>query len=57
MAISEDVSNEEVDAPPMEDLLEPANLTLPSNPPEVELIISLSSLIDVFTLETLKIIG
>jgi hypothetical protein len=32
MAISKDVSEEEVKAPPLEKLLEPIDLTLPSNP-------------------------
>jgi hypothetical protein len=36
MAISEDVSDEEVEAPPVAELPEPTDLTLPSDPPEVE---------------------
>jgi hypothetical protein len=57
MAISEDVSEEEVEAPPMVESTEPTNLNPPSDPPEVELVISLNVLIGFFAPQTLKLIG
>jgi hypothetical protein len=57
MAISEDVSEEDVDAPLVSVSPEPTNITPPSNPPEVELVISLNSLIGFSTPQTLKLIG
>ena len=57
MVISKDVSEEEVEAPPMTESPEPTNLTPPSNPPEVELVISLNSLTGFSAPQTLKLIG
>jgi hypothetical protein len=57
MAISEDVSEEDVEAPLMSMSPEATDITPPSNPPEVELIISLNALIGFFSPQTLKLIG
>jgi hypothetical protein len=57
MAISEDVSEEDVEAHPMDDLPKPSDITPPFNPLEVEPIISLNSLSRLSSPQTLKIIG
>jgi hypothetical protein len=57
MAISEDVSEEEVEAPPVVELPKPTDLTLPSDPLEVELVISLNALTSFSAPQTLKLIG
>ena len=57
MSISEDVSKEDVEAPLVSMSPEPTNITPPSNPPEVEPIISLNSLMGFSTPQTLKLIG
>jgi len=57
MAISEDVSEEEVEAPPMAESPEHTHMTPPGDPPDVEPIISLNSLTGFSTPQTLRIIG
>jgi hypothetical protein len=57
MAISEDVSEEDVEAPLMSESPEPTDITPPSNPPEVEPVISLNALTDFFAPQNLKLIG
>ena len=44
IAISEDVFEEEVEAPPMAESPEPTDPNPPSNPPEVESVISMNAL-------------
>jgi len=56
MAISKDVSEEDVEAPLMSVSPEPTE-TPPSDPPEVESIISLNALTSFFAPQTLKLIG
>jgi hypothetical protein len=57
MAISEDVSEDDVEAPLVSVLPEPTDMTPPSNPPEVESVISLNSLTGFSAPQILKIIG
>jgi hypothetical protein len=57
MAISKDVSEEDVEAPLVSVSLEPTDITPPSDPPEVEPVISLNSLTRFSAPQTLKIIG
>jgi hypothetical protein len=59
MAISKYVSKEELETRPphMVELPKPIDITLPSNQPEVEPIISLNALIGFSTPQTLKLIG
>jgi hypothetical protein len=57
MAISEDVSEEDVEAPLVSVSPEPTDITPPSNPPEVEPVISLNDLIGFSSPHTLKLIG
>jgi hypothetical protein len=57
MAISEDFSEEDVKAPLVLVSPEPTDITPPSDPPEVELVISLNALTSFFASQTLKIIG
>jgi hypothetical protein len=57
MAISEDVSEEDVEAPPVSESPEPTDISPPSYTPEVELIISLNDLTGFSAPQTLKIIG
>jgi hypothetical protein len=58
MAISEDVSEEAVDPPPpLVELLDPTDITFPSDPPEVESVISLNALTGFSSPQTLKLIG
>jgi hypothetical protein len=57
MVISEDVSEDDVEAPPTTESPEPTDMTPPSNPPEVEPVISLNALIGFSTPQTLNLIG
>jgi hypothetical protein len=57
MAISEDVSEEDIEAPFMFVSPEPTDITPPSYHPKVKPIISLNDLIGFFSPQTLKIIG
>jgi hypothetical protein len=57
MAISEDVSEEDVEAPLVSVSPEPTDITPPSDPPEVELVISLNALTGFSAPQTLKLIG
>jgi hypothetical protein len=57
MAIYEDVTDKEVDVYTMEKLPPTYDLTTPSDPPEVELLISLHALTNFFAPQTLKLIG
>jgi hypothetical protein len=57
MAISEDVSEDDVEAPLVSVSPEPTDMTPPSDPPEVELIISLNALTGFSAPQTLKLIG
>jgi len=57
MAISEDVSENDVEAPLMSESPKPTDITPPSDPPKVELIISLNSLRRFSAPQTIKLIG
>ena len=57
MDISEDVSKEDVESPLVSVSPEPTDITPPSDPPEVEPIISLNDLIGFSSPQTLKLIG
>jgi hypothetical protein len=57
MDILEDVSKEDVEAPLVLVSPEPTDITPPSDPPEVEPVISLNSLTGFFSPQTLKLIG
>ena len=57
MAIFEDVSKDNVKAPPVAESPESTNMTPPSDPPEVELVISHNSLIGFSAPQTPKLIG
>jgi hypothetical protein len=57
MAISEDVSEEEIEPPPVAELPEPTDITPPSDQPEVEPVISLNALTGFSAPQTLKLIG
>jgi hypothetical protein len=57
MAISEDISEEDFETPLVFDSLEITDITPPSDPPEVELIISLNALTGFSAPQTLKLIG
>jgi hypothetical protein len=57
MAISEDVSDEDVDVSPVEELPQADDPTPPSDPPEVEPLISLNALTGFSAPQTLKLIG
>jgi hypothetical protein len=57
MAISEDVVDKEVEAYPIAELPEPSPITPPSDPLEVEPIISLNALTKFSPLQTLKLTG
>jgi hypothetical protein len=57
MAISKDVSEEYVEAPPMTESPKMIDMTQPSDTPKVELVISLNSLTSFSAPQTLKIIG
>jgi len=56
MAISEDVSKEEVEDPSMAESLQPIDITPPLDPPEVEPIISLNALTVFSSPQTIKLI-
>jgi len=57
MAMTEDVSEEEVVVSPVDELPPPSDMNLPSDPPKVESVISLNSLIGFFAPHTLNLIG
>jgi hypothetical protein len=57
MAISEDVSEEAIKTLPVVKLPDPTDITPPSDPPEVELVISVNDLTGFFDPQTLKLIG
>jgi hypothetical protein len=57
MAISEDVSKEDVEAPLVSMSPKPIDITPPSDPLEVEPVISLNALTGFSTPQTLKLIG
>jgi hypothetical protein len=57
MAISEDISEEYVETPLVSESHESTDITPPSNPPEVESVISLNALTDFSAPQTLKLIG
>ena len=57
MAILEDVSEEDVEAPLVSVSPEPTDMNPPSNPPEVEPVISLNYLTSFSAPQTLKLIG
>jgi hypothetical protein len=57
MAISQDVSEEDVEAPLVSVSPEPTNITPPSDRPKVEPVISLNSLTGFSAPQTLKLIG
>jgi hypothetical protein len=57
MAISEDISEEDVETPLVSESPKITNITPPLDPPEVEPVISLNALTDFSTPQTLKLIG
>jgi hypothetical protein len=57
MAISEDISEEDVETPLVSESPESTDITPPSNPPKLEPVISLNALIGFSAPQTLKIIG
>jgi hypothetical protein len=57
MAISEDISEEDVETPFVSESPESTDITPPSDPPEVEPIISLNALTNFSAPQTLKLIG
>jgi hypothetical protein len=57
MAISEDISEEDVETPLVYESPKITDITPPSDPPEVELVISLNALTGFSTPQTLKLIG
>jgi hypothetical protein len=57
MVVTEDLSDEDVVVPPVEELPPPSDLTLPSDPPEVDPVISLNALTGFSAPQTLKLIG
>jgi hypothetical protein len=57
MAISEDIQEEDVDTPPVPESPEIFDIIPPSDPPEVEPIISLNALTSFSAPQTLKLIG
>ena len=57
MAISEDISEEDVETPLLSESPETPDITPPSGPPEVEPVISLNSLTGFSAPQTLKLIG
>jgi hypothetical protein len=57
MAISEDVLEEDVETPLVSESPKTMDITPPSDPPEVEPVISLNALTGFFAPQTLKIIG
>jgi hypothetical protein len=57
MAISEEISEEDEETPSMSESPESTDITPPSDPPEVEPVISLNALTSFSTPQTLKLIG
>ena len=57
MAISEDISEEDVETPLVSESLEITDITPPSDPPKVEPVISLNALTGFSTPQTLNLIG
>jgi hypothetical protein len=57
MAISEDISEEDVETPLVSESPETTNITPPSDPPEIEPVISLNDLTGFSSPQTLKLIG
>jgi hypothetical protein len=57
MSISEDISEEYEETPPVSESSESIDITPSSNPPKVELVISLNSLTGFSSPQTLKLIG
>jgi hypothetical protein len=57
MAISEDISKEDVETPLVSESPEPTDITPPSDPPEVGAVISLNALTSFSAPQTLKLIG
>jgi hypothetical protein len=57
MAISKDISEEDEENPSMSESSESTDITTPSNPPEVEPIISLNALTSFSDHQILKLIG
>jgi hypothetical protein len=57
MAMTEDISEEDVVVPPIEEITPPSDVTQPYDPPNIYPMISLNSLIGFSPLETLKLIG
>jgi hypothetical protein len=57
MVVTEDISEEDVVVPPVEELPPPSDLTPPSDPPEVDPVISLNALTGFSAPQTLKLIG
>jgi hypothetical protein len=57
MAISEEISEEDEETPSVSESPESTDITPPSDPPEVELVISLNALTSFSTPQTLKLIG
>jgi hypothetical protein len=57
MAISEDISEEDIETPLVFESPKTPDITPPSDPPELELVISLNSLTGFSSPQTLKLIG
>jgi hypothetical protein len=57
MAILEDVSKYDVEAPPMVESPEPTDMIPPSNSPKVESVISMNALTRFYAAQNLKLIG
>jgi len=57
MAVTEDISEEDVVVLPVEELPPPSDLTPPSDPPDVDPVISLNALTGFSAPQTLKLIG
>jgi hypothetical protein len=57
MVICEEIAEEYEETPSMSESPESTNITPPSDPPKVELVISINSLIGFSTHQTLKLIG
>jgi hypothetical protein len=57
MVVTEDISEEDIVVPPVEELPPPFDLTPPSNPPDVDPMIPLNALSGFSSPQTLKLIG
>jgi hypothetical protein len=57
MSISKEILEEDEETPSMSESPESTDITPPSDPPEVELVISLNALTSFSTPQTLKLIG